>query len=80
MDDNINAEELAEIISQQKWMIIIPLILSIIFAIFFIRAIKKRSVKSRERLHRELNEYMQIGVPQTYVYGGAISVSYDTVT
>ena len=79
MYENINAEELAEIISQQKWIIIIPLILSIVFAIFFIRAMKKRSVKSRERLHREINDYMQIGVPQTYVYGGAISVSYDTV-
>lgn len=80
MNENIRTEDIAEIISQQKWMIIIPLILFIVFAIFFIRAMKKRSVKSRERLHREINDYMQIGAPQTYTYGGLVTVSYGSIT
>lgn len=80
MNENMKAEDVVEIISQQKWMIIIPLILFVVFAIFFVRAMKTRSVKSKERLHREINGYMQIGVPQIYTYGGLVTVSYDSIT
>lgn len=80
MDDNISMEELGSLIAQNKWAIIIPLILSIIFIALFLRTMKKRSLKSKERIHREISEYMQIGTPQTYVYGGTISVSYNGIS
>lgn len=78
--DNVDVEQLGDIIAASKWAIIIPLILGLLFAVLFTRAMKKRSQKSREALHRELESYFNMGQPQSYIYGGTVSIDYDSVT
>ena len=81
MESNeINAEMVTEAISQNKWVIIICLILMLVFFVLFIISMKKHSRKSRERLHNELQDYFNYEHQEPYNYGGRVSVSYNNVT
>lgn len=80
MSENISTEEVLSVIGDQKWSLIIFGIILIVFLAAFSHTMKKRSVKSKERLHQELSEYMKIGQVDTYKPSGLISVSYNSVT
>ena len=76
----INSEDVVRLIIENKWAIIIPLIIMIIFLFFFTRSMKKQIAKSKERLHRELMDYTQMGQTIKRTPGGNVSVSYNGVT
>lgn len=77
--DNVDVEQLGDVIAASKWTIIISLIMCIVFAVLFTRAMKKRSQKSREALHQELESYFNIGQSQSHIYSGTVSIDYDSV-
>lgn len=77
---DFNADDIVRLISQNKWAIIIPLIIMIVFLFFFGRSMKKQSAKSKERLHRELMDFAQMGQTVKRTQGGNVSVSYDGIT
>lgn len=80
MSENINAENVISLIGEQKWTLLLFGVIFIVFIVVFFHTAKKRSAKSKERLHREISEYMKIGQVDTYKPSGLISVSYNSVT